>query len=157
MGPRCCKPTTPNAGSAFFASRAGKSSSSLQDVKFQAAAILEAALLPQGLKLVVVLCWLLGPMTRFGLMRCPGPLLVLRLLLGFFIEYDAPAGFVFLHGTPPVGNNAKSGVGFDGNPLDFPCCAMLGSLPGSVDGVVLAASPITGGKVRKHHSSHSNM
>jgi hypothetical protein len=58
-------------------------------------AILEAALLSQRLKLVVLLCRLLRRVTRFGFMRFLGALFVNRLLLGFFIEHDALAGFVF--------------------------------------------------------------
>jgi hypothetical protein len=58
-------------------------------------AILEAALLPYRLKFVILLGRLLWHVTRFGFTRSLGPISILRLLLGFFIEHDALAGFGF--------------------------------------------------------------
>jgi hypothetical protein len=62
--------------------------------EFQAAALLKAALLPQRLKFVVFLYRLVRHVTRFGLVRRLGTLLVLRLFLTLFVERD-PAAFVF--------------------------------------------------------------
>ena len=55
-------------------------------VKIQAAAILEPALLPQRLKLVVLLYRLLRHVTRFGFMRYLGPPFILRLFLQFLLS-----------------------------------------------------------------------
>jgi hypothetical protein len=89
-------------------------------VKIQAVAILEPALLPQGLKLVVLLYRLLREMTRSRFMRCLGPLFILRLLLGFFIKHDALAGLVLLHCKPPVGNQRKRRSQVRLEPSGFP-------------------------------------
>jgi hypothetical protein len=53
---------------------------------------LEAALLAQRLKFVVLL------LRAIGFMRCLRAILVLWLLLGFFVEHDAVVGFIFGHG-----------------------------------------------------------
>jgi hypothetical protein len=70
-------------------------------VKVQAAAILETALLPQGLKFVVFLDRLLRHMARLGLVRRSGTLLVLGLFLPLLVENDTVT--FFFHGWHSFG------------------------------------------------------
>ncbi|MGH6750948.1 MAG: hypothetical protein ACREDP_02185, partial [Bradyrhizobium sp.] len=55
---------------------------------------LEAALLAQRLRRVVLLYRLPRHVSRFGFMHRLGPLLIFRLFLGFFIEHNALVGFL---------------------------------------------------------------